>query len=530
MVEFLSKPQGTKLYNLYMVFTGGGIHCNGKESPIVSQFTRILIGEPATFSANSERREVGYITTTPTDLLPNENDCTHFSIDGKINCFSIDPLPEERFLTAPTNGYLWDCHSFVSPTNGKITYNDIIMWGSTGSIIFPYPPNACDSDGHKYIGQKAIYWRGTRDYMYVAESKCGYYEGAKISSRVRVCRLGLDATRTKLRVQSFTADAANDSFKSSSIPDLFNILEAGTGIYKLPVGYYSTLFDFACVNINTRNIDVDRSAIIERLCNFSPEPIFPGFCLDLSIFDKKIDWGMLATNCARQLNTLSVNGMAYGADIISLKKQVKSILKLLVDFDDPKAWSSLYLSFHYGLKLTVSDTKSIMSEIIKVNNHNGPAKLQSSSSLSDVDMGISGVAHLSVYYDRCSGAFAKLYYKLLEYDTLFSDMENLWDLVPFSFVIDWFVAVGDLLDQLDATNHSVAFNIPAAEYSIKLERQMDPTLFGLDLSQATLQARWYHRCFIPEAPTPSYSLDIPINQGFGHWIESGALILQKYFN
>lgn len=525
MIKIYSKPTGTRLIN-FNVFTAGGIYSNGPGSQIVSCITQIWVCEPDSFELYPAKTEVGYINTIPTALLDNENNCRHFTVDGSLNQFKIKELANAKRLAAPQDGYLWS-HDLVTVQGQELVSDGIVMWGSTGFQQFDYPAGCYIGNVGYLTGYKYLYWTGARDYMYVAEGDCTFVK-RKFSS-VRITKLTLDSTRTRFRCQSVSLDVTDGSLDNNKIAQI--IADYQSGERELPVGYYASLNNFLVTkeNLTVEDVDVSIDTIRSQLQRTTPESIFPGFQLDMSPFDSKVDWGELATQCACQLNTLSINGMAYSKDILELKKQVTALLKLLVDFDNPKKWASLYLSLHYGLRLTISDTKAISERIMATNEHLGPVKLQSSVNLRDEDLGISGVCHLAIYYTRCSGNFANLYYKLLEYDSQPWDLENLWDLIPFSFVIDWLVDVGGLLDQLDASNHSASVDIVAACYSIKLDRNMKGADFGMPALNSPLHARWYNRCFIPEAPPMSYSLDVPITNGFNHWIESGALILQKFF-
>lgn len=180
--------------------------------------------------------------------------------------------------------------------------------------------------------------------------------------------------------------------------------------------------------------------------------------------------------------------------------------------------SSLFLSFHYGYKLLLSDTASLMSELAKYSARTSTLSRLSASDTSQFDIG-STVVHYSVYYEQyanCSPDAAML--DILDLDL---SPSNIWDLIPYSFVVDWFIGIGDWLDNIEkyyklTNTHKVRGGI----LSWKTDMFLPNTLNGRYHS--------YQRDCSVGAITPTFSPTLS-NPGSDptRWVEAGALISSR---
>jgi hypothetical protein len=115
--------------------------------------------------------------------------------------------------------------------------------------------------------------------------------------------------------------------------------------------------------------------------------------------------------------------------------------------------------------------------------------------------------------------------------------ENLWDFVPFSFVLDWFIPIGETLSKLDLRTDIDLFGAKVAILSSKATRSLTTTVRprGADREggiseyciQLILDLKVYNRWH--EDPT----ISIPtIEVGNGLNIRRGAdgfaLLVQKF--
>lgn len=100
---------------------------------------------------------------------------------------------------------------------------------------------------------------------------------------------------------------------------------------------------------------------------------------------------------------------------------------------------------------------------------------------------------------------------------------NTWDLIPFSFVIDWFVNVSDCLEAIDA-NYVMTqrHKIICTGRSVKCIRMAQgPRGFA-----GSVYYSWYTRNYTRDIVSPALSLELNSNP-LNHFIEGTALIVSK---
>lgn len=156
------------------------------------------------------------------------------------------------------------------------------------------------------------------------------------------------------------------------------------------------------------------------------------------------DWGELNYRALADIDAFSSNGIAYLSDMAKFVDTVKDSLALLKGKVDPKALSSAYLSVKYGWLNTIRDTGELLNAL---NPRSRRKRSTTAVSLADVPFGTQR-NQVTIYYDPRDQVFDDLYETLRYFDLLPSG-ENLWDLVPMSFVVDWFVSIGPILGRID---------------------------------------------------------------------------------
>lgn len=148
------------------------------------------------------------------------------------------------------------------------------------------------------------------------------------------------------------------------------------------------------------------------------------------------------------------NGLAYVADLPKLGDSIRTILGLYHGVS-VKSLASAWLSGRYGDRLTIADTKELFRAVAK-------ALPGRSYQIARAKMVAEQRTYLSNYlltHTRTSTVITRpgshsdlmgLIDNLMRWD-FWPTLENTWDLVPFSFVVDWFLNVSDILDHLDKT-------------------------------------------------------------------------------
>jgi hypothetical protein len=119
--------------------------------------------------------------------------------------------------------------------------------------------------------------------------------------------------------------------------------------------------------------------------------------------------------------------------------------------------ASLWLATNYGDRLSASGLenliKSIDREFLNV-RRTTVAWMRGSSRLSTSEVDDDGVSRQSTYSTTIAvkpkdyNALMKIVRSAYEWDW-FPSMSNTWDAIPLSFVVDWFVNVGDIYRSLD---------------------------------------------------------------------------------
>lgn len=203
---------------------------------------------------------------------------------------------------------------------------------------------------------------------------------------------------------------------------------------------------------------------------------------------------------------------------------MSSAIKLLKGWKNPKNWASAFLATKYGLPLTISDIGSLAASLRDAYSKASLTKVSSSTNWSS--NGAAYECHYGIWckpYDRYLDSItAKL--DLFDLNVTF---KNAWDLIPFSFVVDWFIDVGNFLDHLDVAVDITKYDIVCSVSSIKVSRDCYSKDLGFPSYEGIIHVskytRWYSRSVVSPSVTKS---DLTPNS-FDHWIEGGALIVQK---
>jgi hypothetical protein len=106
--------------------------------------------------------------------------------------------------------------------------------------------------------------------------------------------------------------------------------------------------------------------------------------------------------------------------------------------------------------------------------------------------------------------------------------ENIWDLIPYSFVVDWVVNVGGLLDRLDILSKLDSFDIFLTGRSLKASTSLAADkIWQLSSCAGTVLARYYKRDYTSDVFPPSLASSRLFNQNYSHWLEGSALAVQR---
>lgn len=238
------------------------------------------------------------------------------------------------------------------------------------------------------------------------------------------------------------------------------------------------------------------------------------------------DWGILSHEASQRLYLTQTNFVEF---LVEMKHPERLIPRLL-ELKKLRDLAGLHLQTTFGILPTISDIQEIVDMFtrkIKLRRSDDRYRIGragSSRELTDNDLTLSVKQHMKLMVSSDDEELTNLCARFSDLG-VFPSLENLWDLVPFSFVVDWLVDVGDFLERSTSRSHLERYVDPIVVRSTKVIKELDlasPTsLMSGQLRQVT-----YHRSVGHQIPIPPASLTTPMSLR-NHWLEAGALIIQR---
>lgn len=179
----------------------------------------------------------------------------------------------------------------------------------------------------------------------------------------------------------------------------------------------------------------------------------------------------LVTNATSKLKYIDINSLAYIDDCRHLRKTTRQLMKTVRSIRSPKSWANAWLSVRYGLPLFIQDSSKIIQAARKAHRTKG-SRQRIKTSLSSVYQSplvngeINIESHCCIKLDLTSPPTNEFYQTTRSLD-LYPSLSNLWDLIPYSFVVDWVIPVDNSLQRLDAAVDILNFPIGAGIVSHK---------------------------------------------------------------
>lgn len=198
-------------------------------------------------------------------------------------------------------------------------------------------------------------------------------------------------------------------------------------------------------------VEATQKAISEHFAPLLPSLVSP------SEID---DWQDLGDRAADNLIQSSVNHYANALQLKQTLSILRTTLMLTKNWQDPKAWANWWLSFRYGDRLTLKDVASDANALISAIQQSTKGWTKefrfSRSQSHTTSSGIPGRVpnpkidhYLKMYYiEKDYGWWGKAYLFGRRW-ALWPTTAEGWDVIPFSFVVDWFVDVQSLFEEID---------------------------------------------------------------------------------
>lgn len=208
-------------------------------------------------------------------------------------------------------------------------------------------------------------------------------------------------------------------------------------------------------------------------------------------------------------------------NLLQLKKIKESIppIKALIKRHNIKALSGLYLWYKYTYSTSMMDLQAyykFMLEYIqqsKSKSDNQHISLTYSDSIPTSKGNISRVTRYNIYTNTYNGG-------VMELLGLDINLSNTWDLLPFSFVVDWFVNLGDVLNTIDHSDTLSHVKVYSVCTSNKCTCLYHPFI-SLGIFDAVCRTT-YDRSISNTLPVGN--LSVSLKNPSRHIIDGGALI------
>jgi len=243
-------------------------------------------------------------------------------------------------------------------------------------------------------------------------------------------------------------------------------------------------------------------------------------------------WGDLAYDCYNQIQLWGNNGLAYLRDIAGITSAARSLIGVAKNLLGSKNFmavskelAGLFLSIRYGWCLTTKDTLSLVDADYERAYPQGRCKR--SSAYTYFRNGYTITSRMAVYCRPYADCVSELAALVNMFDLDFT-LENIWDMVPLSFVVDWVANVGDVLDRLDTLGEMEQFSIFLTGKTLKVETTLAvDEIRQLTSMSGNVSAKYYKRAYTTDVTLPSLASSRVANQKFNNWLEGSALVIQR---
>jgi hypothetical protein len=281
--------------------------------------------------------------------------------------------------------------------------------------------------------------------------------------------------------------------------------------------------------------------------------IFGGFALPYarqnSLFqhlceraDDVCAFGDLSAEAADSIRALDINTAQYAKDLLAIKELATGLTSLASPGKGLKSISKkaakTFLAAHYGLRLTVADTQKVAEAIGRIDTTHTVQRVGASRHLvidlpGRPEVPVSVSLRLTAVVNSLSNedlsvvdSFKRVDRGLYELD-LMPTASNIWDAIPFSFVVDWFAPIGSSLEVKEKQGYVSSLNVRKAFYSRKFEwalrykSQDDSYALSGDLV-----FKIYERTCQDFLAIPPMRVDNPKGLS-GHWVEGAAILISN---
>lgn len=278
--------------------------------------------------------------------------------------------------------------------------------------------------------------------------------------------------------------------------------------------------------------------------NLNPDDTFFDY-VHWSLKQEGYTYGDLTADAADSVRISNANNLNNIKELMALGELAQGLTQIFSagTFSSlksvAKAVSGTYLAYHYGLRLTVKDADSLAHGLDKLDLDHSTQTVGSSRSVEIECPGHPGISifvdqHFKGVIDNFSNEYKYFVDKvkqftrgIFEFD-LVPSMSNLWDAIPFSFVLDWIFPIGDAFERSETRQYVKTLTWRKAFYSQKWNWSYGDAFTTESGYKYTcnLKFKYYTRtCSSTVAIPPLGSVDQKPKGLVKHWFEGTALFI-----
>lgn len=274
----------------------------------------------------------------------------------------------------------------------------------------------------------------------------------------------------------------------------------------------------------------------------------------------EVDFGLLSLQCADQLKLVDKNILFLifdAEDMTNWRALWKQMFASSTWHRARRAWdqifrysssrpgketvrevfkplTSMYLFTKYGVLTAVSDIRRLVQGVVDFVHQPLYQRLHSRQIVSlqePVGSNHTYTAVLTVecgkYPDWVLGQIQRMIAEIKRWG-VYPRISDIWDIIPYSFVVDWFIQFGDLFDSVaDYLDVKDYFPVKEVISSEKWEYQVDASVLVPEYgASGQVHFKYYTRWISQELPLPPVTLEAGSLQD-SHLVEATALILQR---
>lgn len=264
--------------------------------------------------------------------------------------------------------------------------------------------------------------------------------------------------------------------------------------------------------------------------------------------DSGVNYALLAAEWHLSVRTLTDRAVPFWRALIAMRKPelggFNGALRILglkkkLFANHVSNWSQFVLEYQYGWKPMLSDIHGLYDEVGREFNSNSmivkgrSSKMEPRSNSFEISYPWVGKGKYEAHTRYTASLFGEVEHSHLRDAMqmgLVNPLEILWERTPYSFVIDWFMPVGQLISNITATaglNFKSATMTRSSKYKYSVERLPTGTLGWQVISPAVYRRESYftHRYALSHFPLPLPYVKNPFSTQ--HMLNASALFYES---